>query len=130
MLRQNIGLHILRKSPYENEMRIFLNGWRAGVRSVYRFFIILAAFLAIRFLNLTILQYHWVNILATINTFPHPKVFGFIINLLVNHHTTTTAAFRKSFPHPPPPLKREGFVRTVELKIPGATILSILKMRL
>jgi hypothetical protein len=81
-------------------------------------------------LNLTILQNHWVNILSTINAFPHPEVFGFVINLFVNHHASTTAAFPISFPHLPPPLEKEGLVRIVELKIPGATILSILKMRL
>jgi len=118
-------IRISGRSPYENEMRIFLNRSGVWVRSVYKFFIILSAFLAIRFLNLTILQNHPVNILSTINTFPHPKVFGFIINLFVNHHAATTVAFRKSFPHPPPPLEREGLVRIVELKIPGATILSI-----
>jgi len=40
-------------------------------------------------------------------------VFGFIINLLVDHHTTTTVAFGKSFPHPPPPLERESLVKVV-----------------
>jgi hypothetical protein len=68
-----------------------------------------------------------VNILSTINTFPHPKVSGFIINLFVNHHTTTAVAFGKSFPHPPPPLERESLIRTFQLKIPKATILSIKK---
>jgi hypothetical protein len=81
-------------------------------------------------LNLAILQNHSVNIVATINTFPHPKVLGFIINLFVNHHATTTVTFRKFFPHPPPPLERESLIRIVEIKIPGAAILSILKMRL
>jgi hypothetical protein len=36
----------------------------------------------------------------------------------------------KVFFHPPPPLERESFVRTVELTVPKVTILSIAKMRL
>jgi len=107
-----------------------LNRRGAWVRSVDRFFTILSASLAIGFLHLTILQNHWVNIFSTINTLPHPKALGFIINLFVNHHTPTTVAFRKSFFHPSPPLERGSFIRVVDLKIPGATILSILKMRL
>ena len=107
-----------------------LNRRGAWVRSVYRFFTILSTSLAIGFLHLTILQNHWVNIFSTINTLPHPKALGFIINLFVNHHTPTTVAFRKSFFHPSPPLERGSFIRVVDLKIPGATILSILKMRL
>jgi len=80
---------------------MFLNRWAVSVRSVLGFFIIARAFLAIRFLNLTILQNHLVNVLSTINTFPHPKMFGFMINLFVNHNATTAVAFSKPFLHPP-----------------------------
>jgi len=83
----------------------------------------------IQFLNLTILQNHSVNILSTINAFPHPKVFGSIIHLFVNHHATTPVAFRKSFPHHLPLGKRK-YIRIVETKILKIAILSILKMGL
>ena len=111
-------------------MRIFLNRWDAWVRSVFRSIIIPRALLAIRFLNVTILQNHLVNILSTKNTFPHPKMFGFTKNLFVNHHATAAVAFRKPLPHSPPLLERECFIKIVEPKIPRVIILSILKMRL
>jgi len=124
--RMKFQKETLTKTKWEYD----LNRRGAWVRSVDRFFTILSASLAIGFLHLTILQNHWVNIFSTINTLPHPKALGFIINLFVNHHTTTTVASRKSFFHPSPPLERGSFIRVVDLKIPGATILSILKMRL
>src|SRR5512139_1020048 len=65
----------------------------------------------IQFLDLTILQNHSVNILSTIKTFPHPKVFGSIINLFIDHHATTTIAFRKSFTHPPVTYDRQVLLR-------------------
>ena len=95
-----------------------------------KIFVFLPASFTIQFLNLTILQNQFVNIFSAINTFPHPKVFSFIINLFVNHPATRTVAYRRSLPHLPPLLERESLIRIVELKIPRAIILSTLKMRL
>jgi hypothetical protein len=47
----------------------------------------------LRALNFTGTPNYSVNILSTINAFPHPRVLGFIIDLFLAHHTTAMIAF-------------------------------------
>ena len=78
----------------------------------------------------SILQNHSVNMLSTVNTSPSPRMLGFAINLFINHVAATAIAFWGYFLHPPTLWERESLIRIVGSKIPGLTILSIIKIGL
>jgi len=58
-----------------------------------RFCFFLSVFISIGLLKLAILPNYLIDIFSTQDTFPTPKLFGFMVELFISHNSTTTDAF-------------------------------------